>query len=206
MTINKDRNKDRFENWQLCGAWKLPVLWPRSSLFQATLESSLFYGHGVIKLTQNQSLNQSPGAPPSFTRKYHSSVLECIHLLQCIAAHLPHTLPWVCREMLYLGISSADFYSGSVARSRKPIECMLKTVEKMLAVRNCLQKANGCSWSSRLWRLRRLGCDCLSNSCRPVVLNLGSEGRIRLPSTLCAALSSLSIKRLIFCVTDFVLL
>jgi len=94
MTINKDRNKDRFENWQLCGAWKLPVLWPRSSLFQATLESSLFYGHGVIKLTQNQSLNQSPGAPPSFTRKYHPCVLECIHLLQCIAAHLPHALPW----------------------------------------------------------------------------------------------------------------
>jgi len=53
---------------------------------------------------------------------------------------------------------------------------------------------------------RRLGCDCLSNSCRPVVLNPSSEGRIRLPGTLCVALSSLSIKRLIFCVTDFVLL
>jgi len=53
---------------------------------------------------------------------------------------------------------------------------------------------------------RRLGCDCLSNSCRPVVLNHGSEGRIRLLSTLCAAFSSLSIKRLIFCVTNFVLL
>jgi len=39
-----------------------------------------------------------------------------------------------------------------------------------------------------------------------VVLNPGSVGRIRLPGTLCAALGSLSIKRLIFCVTDSVLL
>jgi len=36
MTIGKDRNKDRFENWQLCGVWKLP-----------------FCGHRTINLTQN---------------------------------------------------------------------------------------------------------------------------------------------------------
>jgi len=85
---------------------------------------------------------------------------------------------------------------------------MLKTVEKMLAALNRLQKVNGWSSSSRLWHPRRLGCDYLSNSWRPVVPNSGSEGRIRLPlpGTLCAALSSLSIKRLIFCVTGFVLL
>jgi len=47
---------------------------------------------------------------------------------------------------------------------------MLKTVEKMLAVPNRLQKANGWSYSSRLWNPRQLGCDYLSNSCRPVVL------------------------------------
>jgi len=70
---------------------------------------------------------------------------------------------------------------------------MLKTVEKMLAVPNRLQKVNGWSCSSWLWHPRRLGCDCLPNSCRPVVLKPGSEGRIRLPSTLCAAFSSLSI-------------
>jgi len=35
-----------------------------------------------------------------------------------------------------------------------------------------------------------------------VVLNPDSEGRIRVPGTLCAALSSLSIKRLIFCLTS----
>jgi len=45
----------------------------------------------------------------------------------------------------------------------------------------------------------------LINWCRPVVLNHCFEGRMRLPSTLCAALSSLSIKPLIFCVTDFIL-
>jgi len=37
---------------------------------------------------------------------------------------------------------STNFDSGSVSRSRKPIECMLKTVEKMLAVPNRLQKVN----------------------------------------------------------------
>jgi len=83
---------------------------------------------------------------------------------------------------------------------------MLKTVEKMLAVSNRLQKVNGWCCSFRLWHPRWLGCDCLSNSCRPVVLYPGSEGRIQLPGTLCAALGSLSIKCLIFCVTDFVLL
>jgi len=89
---------------------------------------------------------------------------------------------------------------------------MLKTFEKMLAVPNSLQKVNGWSCSSRLWHPRQFSCDCLSNSCRPV-LNPGSEGRIRLqapsvqpsavfqqsfnsitPGTLCAAFSSLSIK------------
>ena len=42
----------------------------------------------------------------------------------------------------------------------------------MLAVPNRLQKVSGWSCSSRLWHPRRLGCDCVLNSCRPVVLNL----------------------------------
>jgi len=70
---------------------------------------------------------------------------------------------------------------------------MLKTVEKMLAVPNRLQKVNGLSSSYRLWHHRQLGCDCLFNSCAPVFLNPDSESRIWLPGTLCAALSSLSI-------------
>jgi len=76
----------------------------------------------------------------------------------------------------------------------------------MQPVQNRLQKVNGWSCTFWLWHPRQLGCDCLSNSCRPVVLNPGSEGRIRLPRTLCEAISSLSMKRLKFCITDFVLL
>jgi len=37
-------------------------------------------------------------------------------------------------------------------------------------------------------------------------LNQRSEGRMRFPSTLCAAHSSLSIKPPLFCVTDLLLL
>jgi len=59
---------------------------------------------------------------------------------------------------------------------------MLKSVEKMLAVPNLLQKENSWSCSSRLWHPPRLGCDCRSNSCWTVVLNPGSEGRIVRPS------------------------
>jgi len=39
---------------------------------------------------------------------------------------------------------------------------MLKTVEMMLAESSRLQKANGWSCSSQLWRPHLLGCDCLS--------------------------------------------
>jgi len=70
---------------------------------------------------------------------------------------------------------------------------MLKTVENMQPVPNRLQEVSGWSYISRQWHPRWLGCDCLSNSCRPVVLNPGSEGHIRFPGTLYAALSSLSI-------------
>ena len=67
--------------------------------------------------------------PPSVTREYHSKVLELFHLLQCIAAHLQHTLTWVSGEIHYLGYFSADIYFGLVARSSKPIKCTLKTLQ-----------------------------------------------------------------------------
>jgi len=35
---------------------------------------------------------------PSVTRKYHTKVLELLHLPQCISAHLQHTLPWLSGE------------------------------------------------------------------------------------------------------------
>ena len=36
--------------------------------------------------------------PPSVTREYHPKVFDLLHLLQCTAAHLPRTLPWLCRD------------------------------------------------------------------------------------------------------------
>jgi len=57
-TIGKDRNKDRFEDWQLCGVWKLP-----------------FCDHRAIKLTPNCISFTNPCinilAPNSVTRNYH---------------------------------------------------------------------------------------------------------------------------------------
>ena len=195
MTIGKDRNKDQLENWQLCGVWKLP-----------------FCGHRAIKFTQNCVSFTNPCINllglrfPTHvnTTPRYLNVSTCWSVLPLTCRI--HYLGFAKRQEYYLDIFNTNFHSGSVARSRKPIECMLKTVEKMLAVLNRLQKVNGWSCSSRMWHPRQLGCDCLSNSCRPVILKPGSEGRIQLPSTLRAALSSLSIKRLIFCETDFVLL
>jgi len=48
----------------------------------------------------------------------------------CIAAHLQHILPWVSREISYPGIFSANFHSGSVARSKKLMKCMMKALLK----------------------------------------------------------------------------
>ena len=40
--------------------------------------------------------------PTSVTREYHPKVLERLHLLQCIFAHVQNTLPWVSWETQYL--------------------------------------------------------------------------------------------------------
>ena len=60
--------------------------------------------------------------------EYHPKILGLLHLLQRIATHLQHTLPWVSGETQYLGIFSAGFYSCLVPRSSKSIKCMLKTL------------------------------------------------------------------------------
>jgi len=56
MTIGKNRNKDRFKNWQLCNVWNLP-----------------FCDHWAINLTQNCVSSTNPYinllAPPSVTGK-----------------------------------------------------------------------------------------------------------------------------------------
>jgi len=66
----------------------------------------------------------------------------------------------------------------------------------MLAVPNRLEKVNGWSCTSRLWHLVDSAVTVYPIHV-PVVLNSGSEGRIWFPATLCVALNSLSIKRVV---------
>jgi len=103
MTTGEDRNKDRLK--KLFGLWKPP-----------------FRHHGVIKLRQNWVCFTDPCIslyfPTSITREYHPKLLERLHLLECISAHLQNTLPWASWETQYLNLFSADFSSCLVARSR----------------------------------------------------------------------------------------
>ena len=192
MTIGKDRNKDRLENWQLCGVWKFPFCGHRAIKFMQNGVSFTNPCSNLLGLRFSTNVNTTPS---------YLNVSICWSVLPLTCRI--HCLGFAKRQEYYLNIFNT---SGSIACSRKPIECMLKTVEKMLAVPNRPQKVNGWSCSSRLWHTCQLGCDYLPNSCRPVVLNPGSEGRIWHQGTLCATLGSLSIKLLIFCETGFVLL
>ena len=156
MTTGEDRNKDRFKTWKFCGLWKLP-----------------FRHHGAVKFTQNCVCYTTPCinpfVPTSVTHEYYPKVLEHLHLLHCISAHLLNTLPWVFWETQYLNLFSADFRSCLVQRSRKPIKCVLKTLmwRSTDAAPIRLQKANGSPYSSQQWHPLRRICDCLSNSHRP---------------------------------------
>ena len=77
--IDKDRKKDRFKNWQLCGA------------------GLSFCDHRAIKLMKNCAIFSNPSisliAPPSATRKNHHYALEFLHPLQCIP--LTYSIPCV---------------------------------------------------------------------------------------------------------------
>jgi len=153
MTTDKDRNNDRFKSWKLCGLWKLP-----------------FRHHGAIKFTQNCVCLSNPCmnsfGPTSFIREYHPKVLERLHLLQCISAHLQNTLPWVCNISTFLVLIVVPAYSHAAENRSK---CVLKTLLRRSthAVPIRPQKANGSSCSSQQWYPRRCVCDCLSNSNRP---------------------------------------
>ena len=105
-------------------------------------------------------------------------VLEHLHLLQCIFAQVQNTLPWASCETQYPNFYSADFRSRLVARSRKPIKCVLKTLLRRSthAVPIRPQKANGSSCSTQQWHLRRRVCDCLSNSYRPGLTKIFGRG------------------------------
>jgi len=180
MTTGEDRKNDQFKNWKLCGLWKLP-----------------FRHHGAITLTQkcvwftNPCINSF--VPTSVTREYHPKVLERLHLLQCISAHLKNTLPWASWETQYLNLFSAEFRSCLVARSRKPTKCVLKTLLRrsthVVPIRP--QKANGSSYSSQQWHLRRRVCDCLPNSYRPSLFKLLKENHI----SYCRTVRGLEILR-----------
>jgi len=61
---------------------KAPFLSPQR--YKAHAESHLFYQCIIYLLI----------VPPSVTREYQPKILELLHVLQCIAAHLQHTLPW----------------------------------------------------------------------------------------------------------------
>ena len=93
--------------------------------------------HGAIKLTQNcvcfPNLCINLSVPTSLTHEYHPKVLEGLHLLQYISAHLKHTPPWASWEAQYLDLFSVDFRSCLVVRSIKPIRCVLKTL-----LRSCM--------------------------------------------------------------------
>ena len=154
ITTGEHRNNDRFKNWKLCGLWNLT-----------------FCDHRAIKLTQNCVCFTNPYinifVPTSTTREYHSKVLGRLHLLQCISAHLRSTMPWAFWETQYLNLFSGDFDSCLVVCSRKPINCVVKTLLRRSthALPNRLQKANGSSCSSLQRYPRRLVCDCLSQLC-----------------------------------------
>jgi len=96
MTKGEDRKKCRFVKWQLCGVWKLP-----------------FCDHSAIKLTQNRVCFTNPRIKllvlPSVTRECHPKVLELLDLLQCIAAYLQRTLPWVSGKT-YASFCCSDFH------------------------------------------------------------------------------------------------
>jgi len=96
-----------------------------------------------------------------------------LHLLWWIAAYMQRTLRWVSGETKYFGLFGANFHSGSVARSRKPIECMLKTLINASSSKSSA-KNRRLFLQLQLWHPIGLGCDYLPNSCfsRPGVTNL----------------------------------
>ena len=163
------KNKDRFKNSKLCGLWKLP-----------------YRHHGAIKFKQNwvflSNLCINILVATSVTRQYHPKVLERLHLLQCISGHLQNTLPWASWKTQFLNLFRAYFRSCLVARSRKPIKCVLNILLRgpTLAVQIRTQKANVSSCNSQQWHPRRRGCGCLYNWYKPGLSTFFWRGRHRL--------------------------
>ena len=51
-----------------------------------------YKAHAELRLLYQPRINLF--VPISVTHEYHLKVLECLHPLQCISAHLRNTLPW----------------------------------------------------------------------------------------------------------------
>jgi len=74
-------------------------------------------------------------APPSVTRKYHPKVLELLHLLQCIAAHLQRTLPWVYRVKVTGGRQHRTPATLPIAFNEEPDRMLSQGRQSMCRVR-----------------------------------------------------------------------
>ena len=160
----------------LCGLWKLP-----------------FRHHGAIKLTQSCVCFTNPCS----TRRVSSSLFRLPSLANTIRMYLnvstcSSAFPLTCTiqclgaswETQYLSLFSADFHSCLVARSRRPIKCVPKTLlrRSTQAEPNRPQKANDSSCSFQQWHPSRLVCDCLYPSYVQPAAHMWPSGRFVRPS------------------------
>jgi len=148
---------------------KEPVLSPRSSTAHAEWQNCVSFTNPCI----------NPFVSTSVTREYHPKVLERLHLLQCIFAHLQNTLPWASWDTQYLNFCSADFRSCLVAHNRKSIKCALKTLlRRSTHAAPIRPQKNGSSHSSQQWHPHRRVYDCLSISYWPGLSKIFGEDHI----------------------------
>ena len=117
ITIGKDWNKDRFNNWQLCGVCKLPFCDHRAINFT---QNCVSFTNPCISLLTLYLPSLVSAKPRYFNFSTCCSVLPLTCSIDCIGFVEKHSI------MVFL--LRADFHSGSVARSRKPIKCMLNTL------------------------------------------------------------------------------
>jgi len=117
--------------------------------------------------------------PTSVTRKYHPKLLERLHLLQYFRSLAEYTALGVLSDTMPQSLR-ADFRSCLVARSRKPIKCVLKALLRrsthVAPIRP--QKANGSSCSSQQWHLRRRVCGCQYNHVNQISPHFFGEDHI----------------------------
>ena len=117
MTIKDYRNKDRFWNWQLCSVWNLPLCHDRT-----TSSCTIAFALPVCAQSPWSAFRHLWIIPPKYLIV---STCWSIMLLTC---YLQRTLTCVSGATKCIALFSANFHSGFVILSRKPIKCMLNTV------------------------------------------------------------------------------